>query len=206
MERRKLLIGTGALAAGGAAGLGTGAFTSVQADRDMTVTVADDTNALLEIKKSNSPNAEEYVTTDDGVVGIDISENGVNRDATTIIRDLFHVKNNGSQPVYVWIENEPDGLGFFADDTSGVKSAEDSDTGVGVGDQPDNAPLGHPRPQNLYLQPGEQLREFGFWITDPDALEDDETDSITIWAATEDEIIGSELGGYDFENDPAGIL
>ena len=50
MDRRKFVLGVGALAAGGAAAVGSGAFTSVEADRDVSVSVADDADALLALR------------------------------------------------------------------------------------------------------------------------------------------------------------
>lgn len=50
MNRRTYLLGVGSLAAGDAATIGLGAFTSVEADCDVTVEVADDANAFLALK------------------------------------------------------------------------------------------------------------------------------------------------------------
>ena len=49
MERRKFLIGAGSLAAGGAAAMGSGAFTTSSAERTVDVNVAADTNGFVEI-------------------------------------------------------------------------------------------------------------------------------------------------------------
>ena len=50
MERRKFLIGAGSLAAGGAAALGSGAFSSVEANRDVSANIASDDQALLALR------------------------------------------------------------------------------------------------------------------------------------------------------------
>jgi hypothetical protein len=50
MNRRKFLAALGTAAAGGSAVLGTGAFTSVSAGRSVSVSVADDANALLALR------------------------------------------------------------------------------------------------------------------------------------------------------------
>lgn len=47
MERRKFIIGTGALAAGGVAGLGTGAFSAMSADREADINVVADDAGLI---------------------------------------------------------------------------------------------------------------------------------------------------------------
>jgi hypothetical protein len=98
----------GALGSGGAILAGTGAFTSVEADRDISVQVADDTNAFLRIAAAGEGN-DEYVTTEGGELGIDLTSDnrtdaggqGVNADATTVIADLFEVQNQGTQEVEV---------------------------------------------------------------------------------------------------------
>ncbi len=99
----------GALGGGGAIVTGTGAFTSVQADRDVAVQVADDANAFLALE-ATGPNAP-YTDTSDGQLGIDLTSDnatgaggqGVNTDAVTVIADLFEVRNQGTQEIEVEI-------------------------------------------------------------------------------------------------------
>lgn len=110
MNRRTLLSALGTIGAGGAIVTGTGAFTSVEANRDLTVSVADDANALLALRP-NGPNGD-YVDTDGGTVGIDLSGNdgdgvgnqgaqGINADAVTLFEDMLLVENQGTQEVEV---------------------------------------------------------------------------------------------------------
>ena len=47
MERRKFVIGMGALATGSSAAVGTGAFDSMSAERGATINVVDDSNGLI---------------------------------------------------------------------------------------------------------------------------------------------------------------
>ena len=55
MKRRKFVIGMGALAAGSAAAVGTGAFTAAEiSGRDATIGVVDDTNGLIGLKAGDS--------------------------------------------------------------------------------------------------------------------------------------------------------
>ena len=63
MKRRQFILGTGAAAAGGSALLGSGAFSSVEAERDVTVEVADDADGYLGLEPSDGPNSE-YATVD----------------------------------------------------------------------------------------------------------------------------------------------
>ena len=50
MNRRQALIGIGTLAVGSGAALGSGAFTSVEANRDVSVVTAGDADAALGIE------------------------------------------------------------------------------------------------------------------------------------------------------------
>lgn len=100
----------GALASGAAATLGTGAFSSVTATRDVDVEVADDASAYLRLEGAGGANSE-YVTDDgnDGTLTIDLNSDdatkgdGVNPDAVTEIDNLFVVENQGTQEVDVSI-------------------------------------------------------------------------------------------------------
>jgi len=127
MNRRKFLIGAGSLAAGSAAAMGTGAFTSVSANRTMEVQVSEDADALLAIEDIDGPNSE-YVDTSGNTVSIDISSDeggtGLNDDATTIIKDLLRITNQGTQNVYVWAEGLPTdpSVKFGVQDSSDIKN------------------------------------------------------------------------------------
>ena len=101
MKRRKFLIGTGALAAGSAAAVGSGAFTSVSAARTVDVNVAGDDSALLAIDGCEGPNGE-YAEITDGTFTLDIPN--LNGNAFTRIDDVFEVTNQGTQPVVLYIE------------------------------------------------------------------------------------------------------
>ena len=105
MERRKFIIGAGALATGSAAAVGTGAMSSVEAERTIDLGTADDSNALLAITLNDDydGNGGEYVTeTDDG--RFEISVDNLNREAVTRFEDLFTVKNTGGQDLELWID------------------------------------------------------------------------------------------------------
>lgn len=139
MRRRKFLAAFGSLAAAGAAGIGTGAFTSVEADRTVSVAVAADDHALLTLEPAAGPNGE-YATLDDGELAIDLSPSnptdaggtGVNEQAETTIEGVFAVENRGTQPVEVELDPY-----FFADGGDFVYvypgSQSDAVTGDGSG-------------------------------------------------------------------------
>lgn len=103
MNRRNFVIGLGTVAAGSAAAVGTGAFTSVTASRDVDVKVADDASGYLGLSADG-----EYVTddSDSGEVGINLggtdaadrTEGGeaFNRQATTKVDEAVTVEHQGS--------------------------------------------------------------------------------------------------------------
>jgi len=135
MKRRRLLFGLGAATASASAALGTGAFTSVSADRAVSVDVAADANAFLRlVPVPNSPNAE-YVQIEDDQLTVDMSDSngdvlgdGVNANAVTVFEDLFRVENQGTQTVYLWMlesggRNGSKSHAFFVGSWQGAESA-----------------------------------------------------------------------------------
>jgi hypothetical protein len=108
MNRRQVLAAIGALSGGGAVVTGTGAFTSVEANRDVSVQVADDASAFLRMAAAGEGN-DEYITTNGGELGIDLTSSnqtnaggqGVNANATTVLADLFEIRNQGTQEIDV---------------------------------------------------------------------------------------------------------
>ena len=119
MERRKLLIGIGALGTGGAAAFGTEAFTSIEAERNVDVSVAGDSSAYLAFQALDSVNGNDYVTTEsDDTISITLNGDGgaggsgVNQDAVTQIEDLFKVVNQGTQSTSVYFEDDSDAVTF----------------------------------------------------------------------------------------------
>ncbi|WP_135365695.1 hypothetical protein [Halosimplex halophilum] len=98
MNRRQALIGIGSLAVGSGAALGSGAFTSVEADRTVDVTLADDSAALLGIAPAgpytsdSSASSENAVTLDIGA-GASVAD-GLNDDAVTELGNVIQLTNN----------------------------------------------------------------------------------------------------------------
>lgn len=98
VKRRKVLLGLGSIAAGGAAAMGTSAFSTVQASRGFTVSTSGDASAELALEGAN----DEYVT-DDGVEGeLEITFDNLNPNAVTGVNELFKIKNNADHSVEVW--------------------------------------------------------------------------------------------------------
>jgi hypothetical protein len=98
------MLSVGTLATGAGAVLGTGAFSSVNADRTASVQVTGDASALLGLEPA--PAGSEYAAITDGTVGINIDgtstgAQGVNQNAVTVIDRLIKVTNNGTTDITV---------------------------------------------------------------------------------------------------------
>lgn len=110
MDRRKFLIGMGALTAGGAAALGTGAFSRVESQRHVSIQVAQDPDAYLGLKLLDTPNSNNYVELDEkGHLTIDIDESGnegygVNSDSFTWFDGMFEICNQGKADAMISYE------------------------------------------------------------------------------------------------------
>ena len=111
MQRRKFLYGVGASAIGGSALVGSGAFSRVESQRQVSIEVAHDSEAYLGMDViTDSANSENYVDHDEkGHLYIDISESGnggygVNSDSFTYFDDLFQLCNNGKAKAYISYE------------------------------------------------------------------------------------------------------
>ena len=117
MKRRTAILGLGGLVVSGGVAAGTGAFTSVEANRDITVNVADDVDALFRLDPDSLDNSA-YATESDGVVGIDVSQDGdrdfdgegVSPFALTTIEEVIEVTNQGTQDIAVTVESSDPSL------------------------------------------------------------------------------------------------
>jgi hypothetical protein len=211
MDRRKFLIGAGSLAAGSAAAVGTGAFTSVSASRGIEVDTADDADALLAIEADNTENANEYVNTSGGTVSLDFTNtnnsgypgggSGVNANSVTVFDDLLNITNQGTQAVIVghrqsfapqlgalYHEDYEDGAITRVGDVPGEF---DEVSSIGT---PDNniTNLDTASLKNLpVLGPGDTLEDIGFYVTpEADPAEDYIDGTITFLAGAEPSDIG----------------
>jgi hypothetical protein len=214
MQRRKFVVGLGSLAAGSAAAVGTGAFTLVEADRGLTVNTRFNGDALLGISRAKdggsvTPNADAYVEGGDTPTGFenelkivlgggqftDAGAYGVNGSAYTVIRDLLDFKNQGSQTVYVYIDDTPDKVRFFHDDPDFPKGPDGGEytgnlSNPGSGRfQPDDPDASD---SNNYfklpdLDPGESLENVGLLVDTRDGNVQT-NGSITIVAGTLEEL------------------
>ena len=109
MERRNFLIGMGSTAAGASALIGSGAFSRVESQRNVTIQVARDDEAYLGMRTLETPNSNNYVDYDEnGHLFVDIGDfdpdgtnyeyqtgSGVNSDSFTYFDGLFELCNQG---------------------------------------------------------------------------------------------------------------
>ena len=153
MKRRRFILSIGGASAGAVALIGSGAFTSVEAERQLTVEVVDDPDAFLSLDAcgvpSETPNVE-YVDIEDGLLSIVLSPDnptsgggtGVNSDARTRINNVFQVENQGTQPITFYVDVDPvtddDGnpaVRFYMDGNPGWNLDEDATQDLAVGDR-----------------------------------------------------------------------
>jgi hypothetical protein len=99
----------GSLAVGGAAAIGTGAFSDVSANRTVSVKVAPDSDAYLTLKTDGNENAA-YADGSSAQMTVDLdgsdsnpAGSGVNQDATTRIFDIFSIQNQGANEALVFV-------------------------------------------------------------------------------------------------------
>jgi hypothetical protein len=94
MQRRKFLTGVGALAAGTAAAVGTGATSQIRAERSVTASVTGDASANLGLEEQS-----EYAVYSDGELTLQF--NNLNENANTRFENVFFIRNNGNQDLSV---------------------------------------------------------------------------------------------------------
>jgi len=123
-SRRSVLVGLGGLVAGGGALIGTGAFTTVEAQRTVTVETTGDPSGFLGLEAADrtddsgstpanatdtDANQNEYVQETGGTIEINLDGDsdddnddagqGLNQNARTTFRNLVTITNNGTQNV-----------------------------------------------------------------------------------------------------------
>ena len=115
VTRRNTIVGLGALAAGAGVIGGTGAFTAVEAQREVTVQAAGDATALLALEPNEVYPGEQdkYVSSsEDGIISLVIDD--LNLNALTRFDDLIRVTNNGTQEIELAVQSYSDDDGVEA--------------------------------------------------------------------------------------------
>ena len=129
MKRRVLLAGIGTASIGVGGAFGSGAFTSIEADRDVTLNVDNDANAQIIFRENaDATGAGRLIGTDssNAVDVIQFSQTNLNEQAETTFEQALEVVNNtdDSGPV----STDDDGL------TVNLYVQERSGGGIGDGD------------------------------------------------------------------------
>jgi len=171
MRRRRLLTGLGTLVGGTSLALGTGAFTSVSAERSVTVDTADDAYAFLRLHPmvdegmGGVSSATRRSFTNGEVVEFKIPGNGngenpnaegVGLDSVYEFHDLLEVGNHGTQPVEIYSTYDGENLS----DLALVR-----DSGV-LRDDPPTLDVGDSIAVGLYIDThGSEIGEFDETLT-----------------------------------------
>lgn len=112
MYRRRVLYGIGALASATGAMIGSGAFSTVEADRAVTVNTVPDEDAYLRLTDQLSGGSNEFSTvTADGTIQFEFTEDivgipgdGLGTNSIYEFADVFAAQNLGSEPVHLFGE------------------------------------------------------------------------------------------------------
>lgn len=136
MERRKFIIGLGSLTAGGAAAMGTGAFSTAWTNRNVEAQIAVDSSAYLGLEDQS-----EYALLDGNKLALNFAGgtpgqngDGLNEDANTRFFNVFSIRNNGTNDVSITASDNPDVADQW--DSSGFVlywSADEVDESGGAG-------------------------------------------------------------------------
>ena len=156
MKRRQFVLGLGTIAASGAAAVGSGAFTSVEADRTISVETAQDSDAFLKLdtpgkaERSSSgdlvefefPSLAEQVEDDVNPQNPQgLGSDSVYRFASDVdgSNGLLKITNSGTQPVDVFAEQETSGdvpeVDIFNIDTGDLLTPESPFEDLEVGEE-----------------------------------------------------------------------
>ena len=166
MKRRKFILGTGAVAAGGASLLGSGALGSVEAERRVEIQMADDSEAFLALKQLGSgkytiggrsiedgtpevvqfsfPGVGERLNNPELGLGkesvYEFARDSGESQKTNPIEGLLRITNQGTQAVEVHSEHETDSdleIGLYDVTDSDSKSLRDEPAVLNVGEKVD---------------------------------------------------------------------
>lgn len=108
LTRRNALLGMGTIAAGAGVVGGSGAFTSVSADREISVSSSGDSEANVDIVVNE---VEGLVDSGDNTIGL--SFQNLNKNATTAFADALTITpQGGNGPYDIAINNAPTGVSF----------------------------------------------------------------------------------------------
>ncbi|UWG49266.1 DUF1102 family protein (plasmid) [Halalkaliarchaeum sp. AArc-CO] len=177
MERRKFVIGLGSLAAGGAAAMGSGAFSMATVQRDVTVQTTGDANAVVGLYPIEGGTGDNNTNTDgsDGDYAeisnrtLEVTLDELNKDADFTFQDVFTIVNEGTETVNLDRINES---GWWESNAFNVLIAEEldsyqDDVGREVFDENFDQSSNPATENTAGLEPGDSIViGFGFWGED----------------------------------------
>jgi hypothetical protein len=156
MKRRKFVLGLGTIAAGSASIVGSGAFTSVEADRTIAVDTAQDSDAFLELdtlgdaERSSAGDQVEFDFPSLGERENDkinpqnpqgLGADSIYRFASDVngSNGLLRITNSGTQPVSVFAEQQTTSdvpeVDLFDVSTDNLLTSDDPYEDLGVGEE-----------------------------------------------------------------------
>ena len=110
MKRRKFIAGAGGVSLGGSGLIGSGAFSRVESQRQITVEAAEDPDAYLGLDACATLHGDNYVEiNENGHLEIDMGDNpnggeGVNSNSESFFDNVFRITNQGKEKACVWID------------------------------------------------------------------------------------------------------
>lgn len=110
MNRRNVLIGIGTVAVGSGVALGSGAFTSVEANRTVNLGTSNDASALLTLKAGSGATSIVGTESDQGVDMLQLNQQDLNEDAITRFENAIEVVNNGTEDVGLYVDESTSGV------------------------------------------------------------------------------------------------
>jgi len=140
MKRRVLLAGVGLSSIGVGAAFGSGAFTTVSADRDVELNVDSDENAQIIFRQGDGIGADRLVGTDESnaVDVIEFSQTDLNEQSRTEFEVALEVENNTGNgdglTIDLYVRND-DKVGEEDTDILDFRTDESGDTRSIVGDE-----------------------------------------------------------------------
>ncbi|ELY83871.1 hypothetical protein [Natrinema gari] len=118
MKRRTVLIGFGAMVAGGGAAFGTGAFSRTDADRGVSVSTTVDDAALLGLASGSGDDGGFVTGGSEGTISIELTAvdngatdpgQGVNDESVTAFPRLIEATNQSSHTLEIFVAVPPTG-------------------------------------------------------------------------------------------------
>lgn len=115
----------GSIGAGAGAIFGSGAFTSVSAERNINLTVADDGNSNLALSPASGSDIVGTKSNDDSNVQVEFTDDNLNDDAVTIYSATLKIENQSPDNVKVFVDSGNSTLGpleFYDADAGNSRS------------------------------------------------------------------------------------